>query len=582
MKVLLPKDLRSVIFPRALMIELNGFDIDLFLPALFYTILGEGRRRARKMNDSQAIQMYVDRLAEHDQLVGFTDRDGRRVLERLVRTSLIVAGRMGNSKKGEQILAPVPYTLLAHKPGLPTVSSRQRNVDTFIYQLLRDRLGGEDSLRQFVKDVFGRGVRIEPPPQLGGAYDGKTELDTLTRLSLAFLDGFSAVGTGITRSRGVPSACPGPANELATDLLRFLFTYHTLMPAQALTYNLQALINWELFVYTLKLVHAINGLVRDPATLPPAMGGTGVGSPLEIYLDFTQGASGLSREMAAACVRRDLEAYQQFLGSNLRLRLLDSYAEKLKRNAARRAMVEVIVPPADEGPNYLQGLLMLQHDPMGGVLVDALAQMDEERIRQENRQTGEDEDPEELAWLDALLEGAESDVDRVVTLLIEGQQQNALSGSTKWFTGVGGLTKPHGVLQGTTRSRASWRYAPSNDLLAVLVQLAAARALTDGGADGARPEGGDAGRHLQPIRLQEFLAFLHARFGIVVDRPPAPFGGADYAAAGRENLRAMLGRLRQMGIFRDLSDDFTVQRLQPPYAAGSGGAEPTRRRRTRR
>ncbi len=109
MKVLLPKDLRSVIFPRALM---NGFDIDLFLPALFYTILGEGRRRARKMNDPQAIQMYVDRLAEHDQLVGFTDRDGRRVLERLVRTSLIVAGRMGNSKKGEQILAPVPYTLL--------------------------------------------------------------------------------------------------------------------------------------------------------------------------------------------------------------------------------------------------------------------------------------------------------------------------------------------------------------------------------------------------------------------------------------------------------------------------------------
>ncbi len=39
MKLLLPKDLRSVIFPRVLMIELNDFDIDIFLPALFYTIL---------------------------------------------------------------------------------------------------------------------------------------------------------------------------------------------------------------------------------------------------------------------------------------------------------------------------------------------------------------------------------------------------------------------------------------------------------------------------------------------------------------------------------------------------------------
>jgi hypothetical protein len=28
----------------------------------------------------------------------------------------------------------------------------------------------------------------------------------------------------------------------------------------------------------------------------------------------------------------------------------------------------------------------------------------------------------------------------------------------------------------------------------------------------------------------------------------------------------MLRRLRQMGVFRDLSDDLTVQRLQPPYA----------------
>jgi len=71
---------------------------------------------------------------------------------------------------------------------------------------------------------------------------------------------------------------------------------------------------------------------------------------------------------------------------------------------------------------------------------------------------------------------------------------------------------------------------------------------------------------VQSIRLQEFLRFLEERFGTLVDRPPAPFEGAEYTAAARDNLRAMLRRLRQMGIFRDLSDDFTVQRLHPPYA----------------
>jgi hypothetical protein len=66
--------------------------------------------------------------------------------------------------------------------------------------------------------------------------------------------------------------------------------------------------------------------------------------------------------------------------------------------------------------------------------------------------------------------------------------------------------------------------------------------------------------------LQAFLSFLEERFGIIIDHPPEPFEGADYSAAARDNLRAMLKRLRQMGIFRDLSDDFTVQRLHPPYS----------------
>jgi len=61
------------------------------------------------------------------------------------------------------------------------------------------------------------------------------------------------------------------------------------------------------------------------------------------------------------------------------------------------------------------------------------------------------------------------------------------------------------------------------------------------------------------------LRFLEERYGIIVDRPPAGIQGAEYSAAARDNLRAMLSRLRQMGIFTDLSDDFTVQRLRPPY-----------------
>ena len=163
-------------------------------------------------------------------------------------------------------------------------------------------------------------------------------------------------------------------------------------------------------------------------------------------------------------------------------------------------------------------------------------------------------------WLDAIVDTADSNIERVVSLLVEGQKGKAIEHFVRWYWGVGGMKKPQGVLRGTTLSRKSWRYAPTNDLLAVFVQLAAVRLSPPTNQDQVDQE-------LQPIRLQDFLQFLEVRFGILVDRPPAPFEGAEYIAAARENLRAMLRRLRQMGIFRDLSDDFTVQRLHPPYAA---------------
>ena len=298
-------------------------------------------------------------LANHSDLEGFNDVEGRKVLERLVRTTLITTGSVGRSHIGEQITSIVPYTILAHKPGFP-VGSRQRNADTFIYQVLREYLGADDALRNFVKMVFGRGVIIGSIAELGGTYDGKTKLDTLTRLSIAFLDGFENTRPGSrSRENNIPGPCPMISKELATDLLRYLFEYHTTMPTQAFTYHLLVLINFELFNYTLKLVNAVNELVQHPDSLPTAMRDSAEISPPQLYLDFTESSIGYSQEMAKACVRRDIETYQQFLSSNLLLRQLDIYVENLKRNPRYRSTIEDVLRPGISGAEYLQGLLCL-------------------------------------------------------------------------------------------------------------------------------------------------------------------------------------------------------------------------------
>ena len=157
--------------------------------------------------------------------------------------------------------------------------------------------------------------------------------------------------------------------------------------------------------------------------------------------------------------------------------------------------------------------------------------------------------------IDRVATGADTDFDRLILLIAEGQRATVTTNVNNWYRSVTGHGKPYGVLAGVAKNRADWRYTPENDLLATLVQLAAVDI----------PKGGKEQPTPQPVGLGDFLYWLEYRYGILVARPPAEFASIEATAAAKRNLAAMTGRLRQMGMFRDLSDDFTVQRLTPPY-----------------
>ena len=63
------------------------------------------------------------------------------------------------------------------------------------------------------------------------------------------------------------------------------------------------------------------------------------------------------------------------------------------------------------------------------------------------------------------------------------------------------------------------------------------------------------------------LRRLHDRFGILIDRPPADFDSADARAGAAENLSAFTQRLKLLGCFQGLSDDFSAQFVTRPRAA---------------
>ncbi len=557
MTITLPKDLKGFAFDRVLFAEMNSFDIERFLPSLFFKVVSEGQQRGRRANDPTRVSHFSDRLADHPDVEGFSGEHQRKLLDRFVRTSLIHVGRKGESGNTEQIAAVDARTLLCFKPGFPSEGSAIRRVDTFLYRLLREDLGDSYKVQQLFRSIFGKGVTVEPLPEPGGTYDGSSTLDTLARLSIAYLDGFDPTGVRKPTATEAPFACPGLTAAFASDLTRYLVTYQRAMPLESLIYHFESLINFELFVTTVKLFQAIPRLVSNPHDIPPAMLSEVVPSAPDIYADFTGLATGQSREMAVSCARRDVGTVEEFVKATLTLRAVDRYIGMLRDDPSLQTAISEVFTNVADGPGYLAALIRALNNDSLRVWLGTMAKFDEQQIRRANRSSAEIAENDLSATdseMDRIVNGADTQIDRVVRLLVASQTQ--ISGHTiGWFWSVGGLTKPHGILAGHLKNRNSWRYAPSNDLLATLVQLAAVDI----------PDWDEADPRPQPIKLRDFLDWLERRFGIFVDKPPEPFHGPDYVAAAQENLRAMLRRLQQMGIFRDLSDDFTVQELIPPY-----------------
>lgn len=553
MRLVLPKASRGFVFDKLFTVEMNDFDVERLLPSLFYVVVSRGRQRGARVNDPKAFDSYLESLLSHPRVVGFDDVAGRRLLERWIRTSVVRIGKAGRARREEQIEFVLPLTLLAYKTGFPAEIRRQRNVHLFLYRNLIELLTHLDAkptpqaaLGAYFTKAFGSGVTVGPAPRYDGSYDGSTPLDLQTLLSLCFLDGFQP-SEASKREATEPfgPALPGVSRGFSRDLLHYIIAYGNRMPVLGLTRHLMALINFGMFVYTTKLAYATNSLLLTHE-LPLAMAMEDAPSPPELYVDFTRSRGSESDELARACVERDMEEMGVFLESAMWLRSVDRFMQFNVELKERFSGLST--------PEYLQGLTRLQGDSV----IEARAQAEVESILHETLAACdtdvEREDAKSLCDEIVRRCGGHS-LEAAAAMLTAAQRKNALEGYMKWFWSTAGLRKSFGLMSGNLRGRRNWRYAMSDDLLAALVQLAM---LED-------PSGRlESVTSLPRLRLGDFLEILYRRYGILVDRPPAFLDNAQARAAARENHEALKRRLRQMGFFEALSDDFTAQYLRAP------------------
>ena len=168
MKPIIPKALRGYSFDRLIGVEFNDFDVERLLPSLFYITVTRGRQVAKRVNSEKELSTYVEALRQHKRMQGFDGDNGRRLLDRWVRSTIVKMGRMGSSRRDEQIQYIQPLTLLSYKSGFPASISRQRRVHQFLYSLFLRVLRLRPSRPSVSKPLFEQKVAK-------GAKEGREE-----------------------------------------------------------------------------------------------------------------------------------------------------------------------------------------------------------------------------------------------------------------------------------------------------------------------------------------------------------------------------------------------------------------------
>lgn len=538
------KELNSLTFDLVLPVELNDTDVDRMLTAVMERAIKQGRV-AGSNTDASKYREHLDRLASMPSMVGFDDDRGIEVLDGWLRTSVVEMGTVGLKRVGEQMDYVRPLTVASYRSGLPKSRSRHRKADALAYRTMLQEVeerGGiqlQKEVAELFRESLGKGVDVGVNPWPEPRYDEATELDVNELLALRFLETFG--GHRNPKSDAHSStridAIPGATSPVGRDLVLLLAAFGRDWSPSEVVSGMAALLSLRLFQLPLRLAGACRNLLAggeaEDVETPRAL------NPLEIYCDFTRRKGGASDELARLSVARDLEVLRGFFADRLLLRSVSQAAAVTTEHESIQQL------PASK---QLKALASLVNDPQ----VEMAMKMQLKQIELELDESDSAEEGRRL--ISDVRESGLSGADQLVTVLVEGLRKRGLENQEKWFWSTGGLVakgpnRPYALLDGTVRARSTWRYAPGEELVAVVLSMCFIE---------------DSGRLTAQLPISVVLERLQDRFGILISQPPRELDSADARAGAAENLQAFTRQLQLLGCFRGLSDDFSAQYVTRP------------------
>ena len=534
-------------------------DLDRMFTVLFERCVKQGETglpRSKKDfaegGDLNLEKKIIPALAKNENLVGFDSEDGREILLNWVRTSTLEFTTEGKTKRGEQIDYMKFLSLAMYRSGLPKSENRSstRGIDSTAYRAILSYVGklpgcekpGREIHASVTSTTLGTGIDFEPIhyPWASPVYNEKDAIDINALLQLRLLENFEAK---VSRTKKKVQA----DLENAVQLLDLPFS-NVLDDLARDFYNMTKAFGSKSGVELLSMYKSIFSLrlYRLPIILSQQLkyareNSAEIEIQHEMFFDFTRSRKSASYRLANESVLADINRASEIIFNLVYFR--EAY-DMVKKTKGRLDEYNLLSP--NEKIIYLG-----QYTKSDTASDKAYALIEEMETYFTNKGA------EGVEYLDVIRETkVDSNFDWLIALILGDVEERGLKSLKKWFYSVGGLKEPMAansvaILAGDKKSMKSWHYAMSDSVLNTLLHLCFVR---DNGTVIQRKE----------IELSVVIEDFRKRFGILIDVPPRGSESPEDMQAATENLAAFKSRIKQLGWFEGLSDDFDAQYISKP------------------
>lgn len=535
----LDKKHKAFRFPKVMPIDANNVIFEQAFARLLVLVRTKGLPITSTTKATLHPEDLVDIISqdkEHFQGIK-DDPQRKRLLEHWLASDFTTCVKEGRGHAGEARIASMkPIHMSTIKLLDPRIRSQDRDASVFLYNVFRDSglLDAETLLPFLTKGTTDFGehdLKIQEPEAKDLDIEALFLLRLLEHFKVDMPDRRKKVATH-------DFLCLAQKQLIINDTARLL-VYKQSIPRRELIQYLIMLLSFHTALYCIKSFGLVNGIVETKRFRCARCKGI-KGESLnelsicsyhpDIFVDLTSGQSETCDQLAKDNVARHYATMYRYFRSHYKLAKLDEFARTF--------------------PGYSGSLDELVKF-MGHKDVDAFFRLklsDVTRVEE-----GEEQDAETQAIVDLEL----PPFDAYVEILTQKTFKTRMRNHRALMASLCGLNRDDGFLHGGRGQKR--KYVMGNQLLELLVQLAVVDAR--------------GGRFFtKPITITDFVGWLRNRYGILIDATTTPSDSPDVARALEANYSALKDRLRQLGVFTDLSDASISQVIRPRFPISSEAA----------